>query len=534
MGRIAGRGKGSLARMCTGLLLVLGLLAGSVEAQEREPNNACSAAQNFGSKALPAVLSAALDTTPAGTGDVDFFRVALVPGTPIQIDLQGAYSGQGSLGDPSLGVFDSSCNLVARGDDYYGPDSRIRATVPADGVVVIAASACCDFSFTGQHGQSGSYRLSIALVEETAVRGRLVDAVSRAPLSGSDFNYPRVAIEQCDAATPNASCYPIASYLAPDALGGFLYPANPYDQQLNGGQIYRLTATANGYVPSQQFFTAIARRTVDLGDIAMALVPVIGSIKARLVDEVTLAPLKGSSPINARASLYSCDASGNNCFSYAGNANASEDGVVEFQDSIYGGRLKAGYYVIEGSASDYQNRRSDPFQVAEGQNYTLSRLRLTPSYPVQFSEIRPCGALPPEGGVCKFSARVNNSSVGTVTGGAWTLVNALGLQSAVTNSTFQGGAGVPLSLARGASAVVQFRFTVPAGTANGATFCPELLVGSASTGGTDYYYGPIRRGQLFCISKGFTGGGFNVVTGSQGAALADQLDRKATELRNKR
>jgi len=526
MGRMAGRGKSGPLQILGGLFVMLGLLSAPAQAQEREPNNTCATAQNFGAKALPVALSAALNVSADGRGDVDFFRVTLTPGTPIQIDMQGMSSGQGTLQDPSLGVFDANCNFLGRNEDAGSLDSKVRIVVPTGGTIVIAASACCDVAFTGSHGQSGSYRLMIAPIEDAGVRGRLVDAVTRAPLDGANGSYPRVAIEQCDSETPTAFCFPIASFLQPDSSGEFVYPTYLYQDPLNAGQIYRLVATANGYFPSKQFFTATARQTVDLGDIAMALVPVIGSIRARLVDDVSLAPLKGSSPTFAYAMLYSCDASGNNCFFYAANANANAEGIVEFKVSPFGGGLPAGYYVIEGYANDYQNRRTDPFQVVEGQNYTLSRLRLTPRFPVQFSEIRPCGALPAEGGVCKFSARVNNASVDTITGGAWTVINASGLRSAVTNSIFQSGSGLPLSLARGASAVVQFRFTVPAGTANGATFCPELLVGAADAGSIDYYYSPIRRGQLFCISKGFTGGGFSIVTGTQGAALADQLDKK--------
>jgi len=78
-------------------------------------------------------------------------------------NLEGEDTDQGTLPDPLLGLFDSDCSLVAFNDDVQPSfNSRLLSEVPADGIVILAASAFNDFNFLGKGVVSGSYGLSVA------------------------------------------------------------------------------------------------------------------------------------------------------------------------------------------------------------------------------------------------------------------------------------------------------------------------------------------------------------------------------------
>jgi PKD repeat protein len=77
----------------------------------------------------------------------------------VTVDLEGQATGQGTLGDPFLGAFDSGCNLIALNDDNgVNLNSRLVVTIPADGILVLGVTRCCDSDFN--QGGSGSYRLT--------------------------------------------------------------------------------------------------------------------------------------------------------------------------------------------------------------------------------------------------------------------------------------------------------------------------------------------------------------------------------------
>jgi hypothetical protein len=92
--------------------------------QEIEPNNTCPTAQDVGAVAFPLTRDGSLDSTPE-TLDVDFFRFTGTPGSAVKVDLEGQDTGQGTLGDPFLGLFDSNCNLLALDDDGSGTLKRL-------------------------------------------------------------------------------------------------------------------------------------------------------------------------------------------------------------------------------------------------------------------------------------------------------------------------------------------------------------------------------------------------------------------------
>ncbi|HZR02898.1 MAG TPA: hypothetical protein VFA81_06985, partial [Burkholderiales bacterium] len=149
----------------------------SIAAQtDQEPNNSCVQAQNFGALPLPAQINGALGSNET-VRDLDFFRIVANPGTLLEIKMQG----QGALVEPMLGVFSGDCASLLGRDFQFGQPARLIVTVPADGVVILAASQYPDFDFT--FGGVGAYRIDVAqFATVKAIRGRLVDAVTHAPI----------------------------------------------------------------------------------------------------------------------------------------------------------------------------------------------------------------------------------------------------------------------------------------------------------------------------------------------------------------
>ena len=90
----------------------------SPDGSEIEPNNTCATAQNLGAVALPFSIRGSLDTPPE-VPDVDYFLLAGPAGARWQADLEGALTGQGTLPDPRLGLFDSACNRIYDNDGFY-------------------------------------------------------------------------------------------------------------------------------------------------------------------------------------------------------------------------------------------------------------------------------------------------------------------------------------------------------------------------------------------------------------------------------
>ena len=90
-------------------------------------------------------------------GDRDWFAVTLQAGKSYGIDLEGSWTGQGTLSDPYIrGIYDSSGGLIAGTENDDGGldrNSRVAFTPDADGTYYIAAGA--------YNSEVGTYRLSV-------------------------------------------------------------------------------------------------------------------------------------------------------------------------------------------------------------------------------------------------------------------------------------------------------------------------------------------------------------------------------------
>ena len=162
-------------RLLIALALVLGCAASALgQGVDTEPNNTCQTAQQFGAVTLPFTVTGTL-----GTPGVDFFKFSAPPGSLIVLDLEGQPTGQGTLEDPLLGLFDSACEPLGFDDDSgQGLNAREGLTVPANGVFIVAVTACCDLDFAGAVADDGSYRLPLSAAG--VIRGAIADSLGNA------------------------------------------------------------------------------------------------------------------------------------------------------------------------------------------------------------------------------------------------------------------------------------------------------------------------------------------------------------------
>jgi 5-hydroxyisourate hydrolase-like protein (transthyretin family) len=361
-----------------------------------EPNNDCASAQDFGSVTLPFTVSGSLNTPP-GTPDVDFFKITGTPGASVRLDLEGADTARGTLGDPFLGILDSSCNFIAFDDDGgAGRNSQLSVTFPADGILIVAATSYYDNDFTGDGLSSGSYILTLS-------------AVSFA-----------------------------------------------------------------------------------------------GSISGRVVDATTGTPLPGVLPPFGRVDLARCFDS--DCFEVEiVNSSATNDtGRFSFTQDLSGTPLTTGTYLVFGFGEGYQPNSCPPFPVREGENVDIGDISLTPSR-VQFSEVTPCGELPPEGGRCKYSVRVQNATTDRITGSVWSIVDSDFTGSFLGYTMFQTGKAGPqspvaqkINLRPGESRVMHFQFSVPVTVPLGAYICTNIFAGQ----NPNPSFNTLGHAFLFCVTKG--------------------------------
>ncbi|HYD31951.1 MAG TPA: PPC domain-containing protein, partial [Azospirillaceae bacterium] len=95
------------------------------------------------------------------SGDVDWFRVTLQGGQAYTVNLRGAPSGGGTLGDPLIpGVYDADGNALSgtdNDDSAASRDSQVTFTVETDGTYFLAAGA--------YGSNAGTYTLELAAGE---------------------------------------------------------------------------------------------------------------------------------------------------------------------------------------------------------------------------------------------------------------------------------------------------------------------------------------------------------------------------------
>jgi hypothetical protein len=255
------------------VMLVLGSVFGNIpmtfaQNTEVEPNHPCPTAQDFGAVVLPFTLDGSLDSIPESP-DVDFFRFIGTPGSIVRVDLKGQATGKGTLGDPLLGFFDTGCNLIVSNDDSGGTlNSRLVLTVPADGIFILAATVCCDSSFTG--GGVGTYQLTVTPSAAIgSISGRVVDAITGDPLLGDTDPFAFVQLLRCE----DVGCFGVNAQPA-DTEGRFQLNRDLSGQPLEVGT-YQVVAFANQYQQGQTDPFGVAEgEDRHVGDIPLQPFPV--------------------------------------------------------------------------------------------------------------------------------------------------------------------------------------------------------------------------------------------------------------------
>jgi len=158
---------------------------------EIEDNNTCATAQLVSSP----VSASTIVSGEITENDVDYFTFSGDPGAWVQVDLQGATSGVGTITDTVVGAFDSQCNALMSDDDGgAGAESQMLMKIPDDGVLTIAAAGFPDYSFTGSPSALGTYQLTVAPPSGDILVGTITVGKNGALPSDA---YPSLALLRC-------------------------------------------------------------------------------------------------------------------------------------------------------------------------------------------------------------------------------------------------------------------------------------------------------------------------------------------------
>jgi hypothetical protein len=458
-------------RLFAGVIMVLAAAFSSAAwAQEIEPNQPCESAQVFGFTDLPVSVFGALSPTDTST-DVDFFRFTLTPGDVVRADLEGASTGQGTLGDPFLGLFDAACELVALNDDSGSLNSRLGFVVPADGIVILGVTACCDGVFEG--GGEGSYLLSLSRLDAIdSISGRITDGDTGTGLSGQEFPFASVQLQRCD----DFGCFEFVGFQQADSDGLFEFTSDQFGNVLTA-DTYQVQASAAGFDGFMIGpFGVTEGEALELGDLTLNRIELIGTVSGRVVDAVTGDPVSGFLPPFAVVFLERCE--NDMCFAVAG-ATPDLDGLFSFDGALFS--IQPGSFRLRGYADDYSELVSDEFAVAAFENVELGDLHLAP-FPIQFGVVQEC-EIPAGGGLCEFSITAANRGPGRYRGEAWAIVELFS-PGASRSTRFQVGNVGPINpmprrinLKQGASTTLGFRLDTPATVPEGSVVCVSITVG---------------------------------------------------------
>ena len=491
-----------LLRFASASLLALGIAFTAAPAQaqvsEAEPNSTCLSAQDLGSAVLPLSVGGDL-TTPPATPDVDYYRINATPGDRIIVRQRGVSSNGGTLQDPYLGAFNAACGLLEYADYDYDSgnwlDARIEMTVPADGVVVIAASSAYDWQFLGNGNSDGTYTLEVEKVAlAQGIGGRLVDSRTGLPLAGA-----WVYLQRCQ----DGECWYSIGFALTGADGLFRFEPGSdtmWDSILRAGDYSLLISPPAGYMSKQTpVFPLAEGQDLNLGDVAVGPVTLVGSISGRVVDLNTRQPLAGGTAPFSLVELEECATNGSYC-SVSATQNADAQGNFRFQSTAYGYPLRTGRFRLRVSADQYSTTVSPIFSVTEDQqHYNAGDIALK-SFPVRLTLASGCGAIPSQGGTCSFTVRVTNGGTALLKADTWTLVNAIGVDAPGEMTKFPAGPTRSVMLAPAASATLAYSFDAQASLLDGTTICARTYASDKKDP-----FAAIGMHDLFCLRKGADG-----------------------------
>lgn len=200
-----------------------------------------------------------------------------------------------------------------------------------------------------------------------SIRGVVVDENTGAPIPGYQLPYAYVELWRCY----ENDCFDYAATASISDVGefSFEYP----DYMLEPGDFQIVTSIA-GYRPAtSQVFAVGADEHVELGAISVTPLPIIGSIRGRIVDSVTSEPISGYEHWSY-AELYRCYEG--LCEEYLANSAVDEWGEFVLLGADY--MIEAGEFQVIAHASGYYRKVSEIFTVGSGEEIDLGDLALEP------------------------------------------------------------------------------------------------------------------------------------------------------------
>jgi len=229
--------------------------------------------------------------------------------------------------------------------------------------------------------------------------------------------------------------------------------------------------------------------------------PAIGSISGRLVDAISRLPLMGAAPPFARVELRRCR--DGFCPDFLGSQTVDARGMFRFQRDSFNRPIEVGEFMLTATANEFANA-SVQFSVEAGEDFDTGDIALVPP-PIDFSEIRPCTSILPQGGRCEFSVNVRNNTNAPFTGQAHSIIDS-GFGSSRFEATTGRSSGrtvrrAPIQISGLSSQTLRFSFDVPSFVPNGTFICAELYLGLDPSP----LFNITRNRDLFCLSKGEAG-----------------------------
>lgn len=356
-----------------------------------------------------------------------------------------------------------------------------------------------------------------------SISGTFVDQDSLQPLQGQGYLY------QCYTVDCSSRNYVAWAWI--DAAGHFSISQNWSGQPLPVGT-YQIQFDDSNWPQRYDTYWSVplvigANENRDLGTMALAHFPYIGSLSGRAVDALTLVPLSGTVDPFAQVELTNCNKLNQCTF---GRATADALGHFTVTQDYAGQPLFAGPTTVTLYATQYQ-----PTQVPQlldllaNENRDLGDLKVN-SNPIRFTNITPCANIPSAGGRCRFSVTLVNGQAREVNAMVWSEIDASGVGSFAGNSRFTLGKQT-ISFGpgtRGASKTVSFVLDVPATVADYAWIQAGAYI--ADEKALNPWLQPIGSAYLFGMMKVPYATSFTPVTEKEGKELmkksVEKLDPK--------
>lgn len=334
-------------------------------------------------------------------------------------------------------------------------------------------------------GQPGSAQIN--LTEIASISGRITDEETGLALPGNQAPFAVATLQRIC----GQGCIENISSVNADGDGRFTFD-NYFGNPLPSGT-YQIEALASLYQRTVFGPFEFTGANLDVGDLAIAPTPTIGSISGRLIDAATAQPV--SQTFTPIVSLFRCDTSG--CL-FVNAVTPDIKGRFRFETDQFGNPLPAGNYQVSANADQYHQQDVPIFPVGGDEHRSLGNIRIQ-SFPVRVSDLVLCPTIPSSGGTCEFSVRLTNGTSSRLRGAAWSFVEGGLPDTPVGYTNFQAQPPTTVDLNRGSSQVFHFEFTAPPSNNNlgQSMLCARLFAGI----GDNPLFKTVAMRDLFCVIR---------------------------------